>query len=296
MANIAVQQNLSVNLRRLAAQRQLYSVAKRVSAVQAFLAGVTPVASAVVVAFNPDAAIWSALIGIVLPILDTAALDPWQERFREQGAKVQEEFDCDVLDIPWNDALVGSRVSPEDVHEFAKKLVPSPKAPLKDWYPAVIDALPLYQARIICQRTSCWWDAKLRRRYATGILIALSVISLVVFVLGLLNGMTLEKFVLAVLAPLAPALLWGVREVQRQKDAAEALDHLKDYGRTLWDRLVAKTMNDVEANRISRSLQDAIFVRRRENPFVFDWVYARLRNAYEEQMTAGAQAMVNEIK
>jgi hypothetical protein len=230
------------------------------------------------------------------PFLDVVVLDPWQERRREIAASIQEQFDCEVLDTPWNDALAGANPSVEDIHEAATAYVVDPRAPLEDWYPVVVDALPLYQSRLICQRTNCWWDSKLRRRYSTVILGTLGAVSITVVALGLINGMTLEKLILAVIAPLSPAVQWGIREVYRQRDAAASLDRLKDHGRQLLDRLVAGTLTEGEASSLSRQLQDAILVRRRENPFVFDWIYRLLRKQYEEQMNVGAQAMVDEIR
>jgi hypothetical protein len=68
MADISSRQNLLANIQRLAAQRRLYAVAKRISAVQALLAAATPIGAAVMVALDPNALIWSALLGIVVPI------------------------------------------------------------------------------------------------------------------------------------------------------------------------------------------------------------------------------------
>ena len=296
MTDISGKQNLPGNIQRLAAQRYLYSQAKRLSAVQASLAGATPILAAVAVAIWPDAQVWAGFAGIVVPLLDVGWLDPWQKVLRERAATIQEAFDCDVLDLPWSDALAGHRPTPEDVHEAAMRHVPLSDAQLENWYPIAVDSLPQYQARLICQRTNCWWDSKLRRRYTVGIYAALSIVSALVVFLGLLGGMTLHKFVLAVAAPLSPALLWGIREARRHKEAASALDLLKDFGEGLWKTVVQGAVAEPEASRSSRELQNAILSRRRENPFVFDWVYRRLRREYEEQMNIGAEAMVSQAK
>jgi SMODS-associating 4TM effector domain len=208
---------------------------------------------------------------------------------------VQEEFDCNVLQLPWNYPLTGQHVSPEDIHEASKAYKASKASPLEDWYPKAVSSLPVYQGRLICQRTNSWWDAKLRRRYCGWIGVILSAVITCVFVLGLLHGMSLQKFVLAVAAPLLPAALWAAREYRRQKDTALRSDRLKEYGESLWEQIIKSEVAEEDVSKRSRELQDAILIRRQESAPVFDWVYKLLRSSQEEQMNIGAQKMVDEV-
>ena len=295
MANISTTQNLLPNIQRIAAQRYLYSRAKRLSAIQALLAGATPVAGAVAVALSTEAQPWVALAGILVLFLVTLWLDPWKDRLREAAANIQEDFDCAVLNLPWNELLAGRRPDAAEVHEAAKKDRPAPEAPLKHWYPTIIDSLPLHQARVICQWTNCQWDSKLRHRYGVALQVTLYLIGAFVFGLGLLTGMDLQKFVLAVAVPLSPTLVLGIREIRRQGKAATALDRLKDFGESLWKGLVQGGVMEREATIRSRNLQDAILRHRRTNSLIFDWVYRGLRQDYEEEMNIGAEAMVAQM-
>ena len=115
------------------------------------------------------------------------------------------------------------------------------------------------------------------------------------FALGLLNGMSLQKFVLAVMAPLLPAALWAGREWRRQSETALESDHQKEETESLWNQVVGGEVAELEVSRRSRELQDAILVRRRGNAPVFDWVYRRLRSKQEDQMNVAAEVMVNQI-
>ena len=296
MASITSLQNRPCNIQRLAAQRHLYSVAKRLAVLQPLLAGFTSVAGATVAAIWSDAQSWVGLAGILVPLINTGWLDPWQHDLRRRAAKIQEDFDCNVLGLPWNNVLAGNRPAPEDVHEVAKRAQPRLDTPLENWYPVVVKSLPLHQARIVCQRTNCRWDAKLRRGYRTGIRIALAMIALFVVLLGLLTEMTLEAFVLAIAAPLFPTALWGLREARRQQDAAAALDRLRDSSESCWREVSRDGLPQSAATRRSRELQDGILIHRRTNPLVFDWIYRLRRREYEEQMEVGAEDMVAEIK
>ena len=296
MADIASRQNETQNLQLRRAQRYFYGQAKRLAGAQVVLAGATPIVSALAVAVNPAAAVWTAFAGIVVSLIDFGVLDLRQKHLRDLAASIQEELDCRVLELDWNEPVAGSRPAPEDVHEGASEYRDDPNAPIIDWYPTAVKALPIHQARIICQRTNCWWDSKLRKRYATWTVAAVSVVSAFVFVVALATGMTVEKFVLAVLAPLSPTLLWAIREVHRQTEAANSLDRLKEYGRSLWESILGGSLNQTDAAIRSRELQDAIFQCRREKPFVFDWIYRRLRNKYEDQMNVGSEVMVQEAQ
>ena len=295
MANISTTQNLLPNIQRIAAQRYLYSCAKRLAAIQVLLAGATPVAGAVAVALSTEAQPWVALAGILVLFLVTLWLDPWKDRLRKAAANIQEDFDCTVLNLPWNELLAGRRPDAAEVHEAAKKDRPAPEAPLKNWYPTIIDSLPLHQARVICQRTNCQWDSKLRHRYRIALQVTLHLIGAFVFGLGLLTGMDLQKFVLAVAVPLSPTLVLGIREIQRQGKAAAALDHLKDFGESLWKRIAQGEVLEREGTIHSRNLQDAILRHRRTNPLIFDWVYRRLRQDYEKGMNISAEDMVAQV-
>jgi hypothetical protein len=292
---ISYRQNLPDNIQKLAAQRYFYSRAKKLASVQALLDILTPIVGAIAVLLKPEADIWAAFVGITVALLDTVWLEPRQSGFRELGANVQEEFDCNVLQLPWNDPLAGQRVSPEDIHEAYRAHKPSKSAPLEDWYPKAVSSLPLYQARLVCQRTNSWWDSKLRRRYCGWIGGTLSAVSACVFVLGLVNGMSLHKFVLAVVAPLLPAALWAAREYKRQQDTARRSDRLKEYGESLWEQIIKSEVDESEVSKRSRELQDAILIRRQESAPVFDWIYNLLRSKHEEQMNVGAQKMVDQV-
>ena len=296
MVDISTTQNQPQNIQRLAAQRYLYSRAKRLLTIQVLLAGTTPLAGSIAIALCAGAQSWVVLMGILATLLDRFYLDPGQCRFREMAATIQEDFDCIVLSLSWNKVLAGRRPAAEDIYEAAQKDKQVPEALLENWYPTIIGSLPLHLARLICQRTNCWWGSKLRCQYRTYIVIALVFISLFVVTLGFLTGMNLQKLVLAVLAPLLPALLWGICEARRQKQAATALDGLKDCAECFWQDVVQGKLTEPETTTRSRELQNAILLHRRTNPFVLDWVYRKLRRNYEDQMRVGAEQMVAQIK
>ena len=284
-------------LQRLGAQRYLYSVVKRINGAQLILAGPVAVVWALAVVGSPQlktaAAVWGALVSI----LDGAVLTKWQKSLREKAAKIQEAFDCDVLQLEWNVIKVGKKPDPALVKKMADKYakVQSRFPPLEDWYPNPVGEVPLDVARVICQRTNCWWDAEQRRGYARQLLGCLIIVGVVILALGLVGKLTIDKFLLAVVLPLAPAMLVARRQFSEQNDAASRLDVLVNHADELCSGLCAGGSLD-EIARKSRSLQDEIYDNRKCNAPVFDWIFRRVRTDYEVGMNYTARQLVDDAK
>lgn len=294
---IAIEQNTTRQLQRLSAQRQLYATAKTIFGWQVFFGGPVAVASAFLVLAIPSFKGIGAIWGILVALADLFWLTPWQKRLRDSAAKIQEAFDCDVLELSWNEIKAGKKPDPELIKEQADKYDKwaGEMPPLTNWYAPAVDDLPLHIGRIACQRSNCWWDSRQRRRYACWVIATVSLVFVVVLGLSLKAGFTVEDFVVRVVAPLSPALLLGIRQYSEQIEAAARLDRLKENSERLWnDALSGNSMIDVSTR--ARSLQDEIFENRQKSPLVFDRIYRRLRPHYEAQMNFGVAELVVQAK
>ena len=297
MNTIPIEQNAERQLQRLAAQRQLYGTAKTLFGWQVFVSGPVAVALAFCVIGFPQLKAYAALWGILVSLSDVFWLTPWQKRLRNKAARVQELFDCDVLVLPWDELKASKRPEPELVKEQADKYSrwSASMPPLANWYGPEVGCLPLHVARLACQRSNCWWDAKQRRRYAVLVIVAVSAVLLAVLSLAMSNGFTIEDFVLKVAAPLSPALLLGIRQFAEQMEAASRLDTLREHAERLWnDALGGK--QEAEITLRSRGLQNEILENRKRSPLVFDGIFKRLRRDYEIQMNHGVAEFVAEAK
>jgi hypothetical protein len=294
---IGVEQNTDKQLLRLAAQRQLYATAKRVFGWQLLVGGPIAVGTALLGIALPAVKGYVALWGMVVAAADLFWLTPWQRRLREQAARIQEAFDCDVLRLEWNGLKAGAPPDPELVREQADKYAPHAGSmpPLRDWYAKEVDTVPLHIGRIACQRSSCWWDSNQRRRYAALVIGGVAAVVVAVWGVALLSPMTIEDFVLKVAAPLAPAMLLGVRQYREQTEAASRGDRLKTHAEQLWRDALAGG-NEPDITRRSRGLQDEIFDNRRSSPLVFDAIYRRLQGGYEVQMNHGVGDLVADAR
>lgn len=287
-------QNEPRQLQRLAAQRHLYQKAKSIVFFQALLAVPFPLAWSAAVAGAPWLAVYAGLWGLCASLADALILDPFQRSLKRQAARIQELFDCDVLQLEWNGLVAESRVDPEAIARAAEKYRPQNKAPLADWYPPQVRRVPLHLARLICQRSNLWWEADLHRTYTRWLVGVVVGLVLLIVLIGLIGELTLPKFVLAVLAPVSPALLLGTREYRSHCDVIAAVGRFKAHLQEVWDRALKRTLGSEEAARESRKLQDVIFQHRAKAPLIFDWIYRLLRRRRQAEMERATEELIRE--
>ncbi|MGB2925320.1 MAG: S-4TM family putative pore-forming effector [Limnothrix sp.] len=297
MNNISQDQNTQRNLELLAAQRQLYSDAKNLQMISVIMSVPVVIVWSILVARFPLLDVYAALWGIVATFLELLVFSRLQKSTQEKAAKIQQKFDCEVLQFSWASLNCGVRVEPETIIDaFNRYKNKNPNfSKLQNWYPVNVGQLPIHQARIICQRSNVWWDAQLRRRYSKWIIMILVSLTIIVLVIGLIGGLTLEKFLLAVLVPLIPAFVFGLRQYIEHNEAATRLDRLREKAEDLVREIIngRYTLQDIE--RESYSLQTQIYDNRRRSPLILDWLYSRLKNANEEKMNKGAESLVQEL-
>ena len=217
---IAHDQNTPSQLERLAAQRYLYSVAKRFLMAQLILDLVSPIVLAVIVALFPGFGIYGALIALLILVSDFY-LESLQSSKREEAAGVQELFDCELLDLECHDLIARQIPDTIEIMEAAEKYKRGDPTyeELKNWYPREIDKLPFSLARLVCQRLNCLWDVQLRHKYLQAVGIIFFLLCAVVLTVALVKGLTVGNFLLVVVAPLLPAIGWIIRELRGQNDA-----------------------------------------------------------------------------
>jgi SMODS-associating 4TM effector domain len=296
-SNISQRQNSEPYLSRLAAFSIFYQRAKIVAAIQFAFTMPMAIVSAGIIAYEPKVKVWTTFFALTVALLDALVLERIQNYFRKMAARTQEQFDCDLFNLDWRSLRVGEKPEPGDVIHAAnrfKKTNPQ-MGHLKDWYPPAVDKVPLSLARLICQRTNCWWDSSLRKKYANALIAILLLIIVTVIVIALFQHQTVEQMILSVYAPIAPAVLWTVREVRRQHDAAEALDKLRGHVQRIWASVLKGQPTRLELDAAAREIQDSLYDGRSKNPLIFDWINNWVRPSHEISMNAKADEMIAEV-
>lgn len=246
---------------------------------------------------HPEIKGYVALWGLGVLFFDMVIFTPWQKNLLDSGAKVQELFDCSVLDLPWNEIKTGKKPGPELIHERAAKFGSDTNkiTALKNWYPVGVQNVPVQWGSIICQRTNVWWDSKLRRRYAATIFGILIIVTISLIGYGIHKHINLLEFIAYIVAPMASAYVLGYRQITEHHNAADRLDKLKDHAEKLWAEAIGgEGIATIQTK--ARLLQDEIYDGRKRNPPIFDFIFRLLRNENEMLMNKGAEALIAQVR
>ncbi len=290
---ISKKENSPDAIRLVRAFRQGHRVAKGVGKKQLALSLSAIVLGVAADRWAPNMKAWIALYGIAVALFDTAFLEANGKKAQESAALIQEEFDSLVLELPWSKK---SRPDPETVLELAAEYEKSSSkkdTPIADWYPIIVDALPIERARLICQRTNMWWDASLRHNVWPYYLAGLIALALGATAWGLAKDLHADALVV-VFASLVPAALQLLRKLRAHKEAASESDRAKEHIDQVWARMRRGEMTDSSLGREAVPLQEEVYQRRRTAPEIPEWLYNRKWKKYEERMKAAAKKMVSE--
>ena len=229
-------------------------------------------------------------------VADLAWLTPWQRRLRTLAAQIQEAFDCDVLELPWNEVKAGKRPIAETVEEAAQRYraTKTSMADVTDWYSPKVNELPIHVARITCQRQNCWWDSEQRRKYALVVITLVLLVTLGVLLASIRQGLTLERFLVGVLLPLFPALLLGYRQFTEQREAATRLDSLREHAERLWADVLSG-LSARNATSRARVLQDEIFARTEGEVLLSHRVFSWFRTLTRGSPTAAPHNKLSKL-
>lgn len=291
---IDIEQNKPERLELLRAQRRFYSRAKNYQNVVAITALLLPLLGILFGAEFPVVRPYLGFASIALLLLDVAVLSPKQRASSKAGAKVQEQFDTEVLKLDWNKLVAGSRVDPEELRAIASDpMSDKEKRGLEDWYEGAISRLPLPVGRLLCQRTNVVYDLRVRRVYSGALFLIATLLFVVLLAVGIYQGLKVDQLIISVGLPVLPLVSFVLREYRKQEDTIESLTTLKSEIEKIWEKALAGASAE-DLTLSSRALQDAIYRHRTSNPLVFDWLYNRLRKNSEAQAKHAAEKLVAE--
>jgi len=293
--SISERQNEAHFLHLLRARQRIYMEASKLRVAQLLLVVLLPVLGAVAGLIWPDLRPYVASLALVIAVLDTAWLDRWQRGKLKAAAKICEQFDCELMDLPWNRLVAGKRLDPEHI-EAAASAWRRGDDTLGNWYPEEIrDAAPPL-ARVMCQRANAWYDSSLRQRYGTWLLAIVCGAFIAFLLVGLALKLSLLDLTATVLTPAAPALIWCLREHFRQRDVAEMSETAKAEADALCEKAAVRGCDETELLVCARELQNAIYARRASSPLLLPFVYSVARTRMEAQMKAGATGLLRRLR
>ena len=294
LCDIPEKQNSERSLKHIAAWAHLYGHAKVVAGWQFFLSVPCALAMSLIALRWPEAKVVTTPVSLLFGWIDVLCLDRIQTSRKKTAAKMQEEFDCELFGLPWNTIRCSTAPETEVLNEAADKFTRKPKkSNHRDWYPKEVGRLPLPLSRLICQRAAVWWDMSQRRKYAGWLVAIVAILVVGVVAVSFTADQRVRDMVLSVYLPIAPAVVWAVRECIRQRDAVSALEKLKGQIESIFSDAISGRRSFQELDQLSRNIQDMVFDGRARNPLFFDFIYNHLRPDQELRMNEKAKEMAD---
>ncbi len=286
MNQILQKQNEPQFLKYLAAQRHLYDEEKRWANLWIIVVTLIAILGSGVFAFAVPVNAYLSLAAFLI-LFGELLIDYLISKRGEQAAGVQELFDTELLELPWNEFLVTrpeTEVIESAARRFHRRARPGDADRLKDWYSRKAGGLPLHQARIECQRENLLWDQRQRKEYIKWVAAAFVIVILALVVIGIFADWTFREFFTGPLPLVLPFLWIGAKHLYGHGKAIQRLEELNRFADDLWESAGQRDADSEALTLRSRQLQDQIYQHRKENPPVYTWFYNRIRERYEKIM------------
>lgn len=294
--SIASRQNTVDAIDLLAASSRAYANVKTIAKLQSFIAGTAALLGGLALLF-PIMKLWGTAYSVIVLLVDFLFFEPHLKKYQDIGAKIQEIFDTDVLQIPANPTKVHPLPEPEEIHSLATKFrAKHTTQRLYDWYPINASEVPIEYGRLICQRANMTWDSSLRKAFASIFFVSAFIVGIMAFIVALAMNLEFSTVCLSILLPLTPACVKLIREGRKHQESSSASDRTRSKLQSIWDGILQGSASLSDMQEGSRRLQDEIYERRKNSPTVPEWLYRLQRDQHESEMQYGASQMVESVK
>ncbi len=215
--SIVIKENEQTFIDRLAAQRHLYSKAKRLSNLLFVVCVLLPVLLAIAKVIYPNCVSLPKIIVVysVAATLLRIWLKDLTTKRKVDAARIQQLFDCELFGLEWNKALCGQMPKPEDVLKAARG---ASYKNLNNWYEPIVSQLPLSVGALVCMRTNVVYDQSLRKAYSTVCYVFTFIAIIAVAALGMWNNTGMWDAFLYGIVPLMPLVTWVI-DLHKQHSA-----------------------------------------------------------------------------
>jgi len=209
---IRIRQNEDQSIAMLAAQRQLYYSAKRLDRVSIIFSVCLPFILSCVLLVIPKESLLENIAYIVsfISVIFSFLMDGVIGNKKELAASIQQQFDTYVFDMPWDSRIFDNKKNyNHEIATYSIKILSrdEEKNKLIDWYSPAVDEKTQIEGIIACQRENISWDGDLRKRYRILAIIIISLLSLFVAIIGVIENESIS-WLLKSLIFILPMLKW----------------------------------------------------------------------------------------
>jgi len=287
-------QNEINELEKLAAQRYLYSIAKRFLLANLIFSIPFIILYFILSLFFPVLIDYKIYISII-SIVNLMIMNKYQYEKIKEATIIQEQFDVDILQISWNPYLINKSIKIELINEYNKKYLQKFKdhEKLKNWYDVDDSNIPIEFARLICQRENIWWDKKLKSLYHKIITFIPIIVFFILLIISLLYDHKLKVFINEIFY-LSPIIIYCVDQHYKYKISLDSLDDLNSKIETLIDQAIRSKLNPHELTINSRLLQDRIYYHRLNSALVFDYLFKKMKDKYQDLRVKSSNNLIED--
>lgn len=290
--NIFIEQNTELNIQLLAAQRFFYSRAKKYRTLRTIFSIILAIVGPVLFYYCSDSRSGIMIVGSAWALFSEFFLRHFERESIKMAAAIQEQFDTDLYDLPWNEILVDKKVTSELI-QSANREFSGNRENLKNWYPDT-NLFPYPLNVLLCQRSNIVWDWRLRRAY--GYLISFCTILIFVggVLLGLILNIPLFDYLTGIFIPQFAAIHLGFEVSKSQIEIANE----KELKEKLLNSFVDKGLENSTTISLllCRQIQDFIYCSRISGSLVPDFCYNLFKQHYEFDMNSAIDAYRKRFK
>ncbi|MFT0182787.1 S-4TM family putative pore-forming effector [Pseudomonas benzopyrenica] len=309
--NVSIQekQNHPEIILRLAAQRRLYDIAKKLSnGLFMFSVVSTTILTSLSLVLNSEVlslyygypqkdyssylAIYAFLVIIAEKFIISNQVDSW----KELAAKIQEQLDRRIYNLQWNAVVSGKEPREECIikhgewylHKFSQEK-------LVDWYPLRNSKAQHLLQIVICQNANLSWDLNLRRRISQIIVWAGFILFSVTLVVAVILDVPAFSLTINLLSLLAPICSYGFAAHKENKEFIEQSEHLLGCVDEAIDSACAGIDSTALLKRVE-NIQEQIYLKRKKSWLIPSFFYWIVRDRDERVMIQSAEALENKFR
>ena len=274
--NILERQNEEHSLELLAAQRQMYSCAKRINNGYILLSVLLPFSCSIILTFTDSSLIKSlSCLASIISLFISYIVNQKKKEIKIHAAYIQQKFDIYVYQMPWDEKLFGPNINMDGlIVKYSYEILANKKEKdkLKNWYACTIDEKDRYKWILACQRQNFWWDVGLRKKYRNYSSTAIILLCILIILIGIINNETTNDLLIRIIFIL-PILTCLKDIISRINDDISVLKQLDNA----LNNDAEKTMEDLQY------IQKKIFEHRKICYAIPDAFYNLYKDNFEDK-------------
>lgn len=300
LADISTNQNRRDNLAKRVACKELYSCAKNLVYVELVLALLVGVMYIVYAFSNPIFSFLNSnlnqcflfpfiapLSSIIFTVIDNHGITRFIKLKVEQAAYIQEDFDRNVFELPYNDMMIPS-------FDYVVHVMDEDKLDaFKEWYDSCISDVPIEFGRIIAQKSNCMWELNLKNDFSIFLGTAI-VIFFVILIVVWFHAYDVNSIIIGLISVIYLLNLF-LKYFTAHKSSKNDISKLNSKIDKYWDEIISTSSADnlIDA---SKDIQTQVYYYRINVALVPDLFYRLKKDAHQDIVEVYVEKMINDYK